>query len=161
MHASMASGRASLRRAAALAGATTARCASYAQAARCPSFSHRFRGFSGSSKPTESMCYLLRPFLSPHACLSFGILFPMLHVSFRPASHSHARYPVIAALSDRNKKVAIYATAAVVAVSGLSYASVPLYQLFCQATGYGGTTQQVTEEAFKTVKPVGTAITTM
>ena len=26
----------------------------------------------------------------------------------------------------------------------LSYASVPLYKLFCQVTGYGGTTQQVT-----------------
>ena len=25
----------------------------------------------------------------------------------------------------------------------LSYASVPLYKLFCQVTGYGGTTQQV------------------
>ena len=24
---------------------------------------------------------------------------------------------------------------------GLAYASVPLYQLFCQVTGYGGTTQ--------------------
>ncbi len=24
----------------------------------------------------------------------------------------------------------------------LAYASVPLYRLFCQATGYGGTTQE-------------------
>jgi len=29
--------------------------------------------------------------------------------------------------------------AGVVAMVGLAYASVPLYQLFCQATGYGGT----------------------
>jgi cytochrome c oxidase assembly protein subunit 11 len=26
---------------------------------------------------------------------------------------------------------------------GVSYAAVPLYQLFCQVTGYGGTTQRV------------------
>jgi cytochrome c oxidase assembly protein subunit 11 len=25
---------------------------------------------------------------------------------------------------------------------GMAYASVPLYQLFCQVTGYGGTTQR-------------------
>jgi cytochrome c oxidase assembly protein subunit 11 len=30
---------------------------------------------------------------------------------------------------------------AVVAMGGLAYASVPLYQLFCQVTGFGGTTQ--------------------
>ena len=29
----------------------------------------------------------------------------------------------------------------VIGMVGLSYASVPLYQLFCQVTGYGGTTQ--------------------
>ncbi len=29
----------------------------------------------------------------------------------------------------------------VIAMVGLSYASVPLYRLFCQVTGYGGTTQ--------------------
>lgn len=29
----------------------------------------------------------------------------------------------------------------VVLMGGLSYASVPLYQMFCRATGYGGTTQ--------------------
>ena len=33
----------------------------------------------------------------------------------------------------------------VVAMVGLAYASVPLYDLFCRVTGYGGTTQVVTE----------------
>ena len=28
---------------------------------------------------------------------------------------------------------------------GVAYASVPLYQLFCQATGFGGTTQKATD----------------
>ena len=32
--------------------------------------------------------------------------------------------------------------AVVVAMVGLSFASVPLYRLFCQATGFGGTTQR-------------------
>ncbi|KAG1649910.1 Cytochrome c oxidase assembly protein CtaG [Nymphon striatum] len=32
-------------------------------------------------------------------------------------------------------------------MGGLAYASVPLYQLFCQVTGYGGTTQQVDAQA--------------
>ncbi|MDX3925534.1 MAG: cytochrome c oxidase assembly protein [Shinella sp.] len=31
----------------------------------------------------------------------------------------------------------------VVAMVGMAYAAVPLYQLFCQVTGYGGTTQRV------------------
>jgi cytochrome c oxidase assembly protein subunit 11 len=33
------------------------------------------------------------------------------------------------------------------AMLGASYAAVPLYQLFCQVTGYGGTTQVATEAA--------------
>ena len=32
--------------------------------------------------------------------------------------------------------------AVVAGMAGLSFASVPLYRLFCQATGYGGTTQR-------------------
>ncbi len=39
-----------------------------------------------------------------------------------------------------NKRTLTYAIAVAVAVGGLSYAAVPLYRLFCQATGYGGTT---------------------
>ena len=35
--------------------------------------------------------------------------------------------------------------ALVVAMVGLSYAAVPLYDLFCRATGYGGTTMVATE----------------
>ena len=42
---------------------------------------------------------------------------------------------------DRKKTTALSAAAAVVGMLGLSYASVPLYRLFCQVTGYGGTTQ--------------------
>jgi cytochrome c oxidase assembly protein subunit 11 len=55
---------------------------------------------------------------------------------------------------QRNKKLAIYGFAGVVFFVGLSYASVPLYQMFCQVTGLGGTTQLVNLEKFKDMKPV-------
>lgn len=37
----------------------------------------------------------------------------------------------------------LYLTSAAVFTVGLSYAAVPLYRIYCQATGYGGTTKQV------------------
>lgn len=40
-----------------------------------------------------------------------------------------------------NRNTAIFVVAIVVAMTGLAFASVPLYRLFCQTTGYGGTTQ--------------------
>jgi len=46
--------------------------------------------------------------------------------------------------NQRNVKVASYAAAVVVGALGATYASVPLYKMFCQATGFGGTTQRVT-----------------
>jgi cytochrome c oxidase assembly protein subunit 11 len=45
-------------------------------------------------------------------------------------------------------------TALTVLVFGMSYASVPLYKVFCQVTGFGGTTQRVTAAKAITVKPV-------
>ena len=39
-----------------------------------------------------------------------------------------------------NAAIAIVCLAAVVGMIGASYASVPLYRIFCQVTGYGGTT---------------------
>mmetsp|Transcript_13094 Transcript_13094/g.36158 ORF Transcript_13094/g.36158 Transcript_13094/m.36158 type:complete len:320 (-) Transcript_13094:1127-2086(-) len=44
---------------------------------------------------------------------------------------------------ERNVQVAWYMTAVVVGAVGATYASVPLYKMFCQATGFGGTTQRV------------------
>lgn len=41
-----------------------------------------------------------------------------------------------------NRRVAIAAMAVAVGMAGLSYASVPLYRLFCQVTGFNGTTQR-------------------
>jgi len=44
--------------------------------------------------------------------------------------------------ANRNNRVAAAAAAMVVAMLGLSYASVPLYRMFCQVTGFGGTPQK-------------------
>lgn len=41
------------------------------------------------------------------------------------------------------KENALYFVAVAVATLGATYASVPLYRLFCQATGFGGTTARV------------------
>lgn len=44
---------------------------------------------------------------------------------------------------DMNAQLAWYAVAIVTGVVGATYASVPLYKVFCQTTGFGGTTQRV------------------
>jgi cytochrome c oxidase assembly protein subunit 11 len=41
----------------------------------------------------------------------------------------------------KNRNTVIFVCAILVGMSALAYASVPLYRLFCQQTGYGGTTQ--------------------
>jgi cytochrome c oxidase assembly protein subunit 11 len=50
-----------------------------------------------------------------------------------------------APLAVRNRRVGLIALAVAVAMLGLGYAAVPLYRLFCQVTGFGGTTQRATE----------------
>jgi cytochrome c oxidase assembly protein subunit 11 len=45
----------------------------------------------------------------------------------------------------RNRWMAYALTGLVAAMVALSFAAVPLYQIFCKATGYGGTTQVATE----------------
>ena len=47
-----------------------------------------------------------------------------------------------ASASHRNIRVAAIAGSLAFAMLGLAYASVPLYRLFCQATGFNGTTQR-------------------
>ncbi|KAF8111533.1 hypothetical protein N665_0074s0063 [Sinapis alba] len=42
----------------------------------------------------------------------------------------------------KSKKMLYYLTAVVFGMVGLTYAAVPLYRTFCQATGYGGTVQR-------------------
>ncbi|WP_310621091.1 cytochrome c oxidase assembly protein [Flexibacterium corallicola] len=42
----------------------------------------------------------------------------------------------------RNARVALLCGGVFVSMVGVAYGAVPLYQLFCQVTGYGGTTQR-------------------
>ncbi|KAF4376081.1 hypothetical protein CsatB_001290 [Cannabis sativa] len=51
-------------------------------------------------------------------------------------------YASIVSKEQRSKKMLYYLTALVFAMVGCSYAAVPLYRRFCQATGYGGTVQR-------------------
>ena len=52
-----------------------------------------------------------------------------------------ARAPSIDSARRRNARTGVVLTGIVAGMIGLSFASVPLYRLFCQVTGYGGTTQ--------------------
>ncbi len=45
-------------------------------------------------------------------------------------------------MSRKNRRVAVMALGVSCAMLGAAYASVPLYRLFCQVTGFGGTTQR-------------------
>ena len=46
------------------------------------------------------------------------------------------------ALAQKNGRTAAFAALIVVAMTALAFASVPLYRLFCQVTGFAGTTQR-------------------
>uniref|UniRef100_A0A7S2WBI7 Cytochrome c oxidase assembly protein COX11, mitochondrial n=1 Tax=Mucochytrium quahogii TaxID=96639 RepID=A0A7S2WBI7_9STRA len=56
--------------------------------------------------------------------------------------------------SAKNLNVLLYMMSIVIAGVGIAYAAVPLYKVFCQVTGFGGTTQQVTMEQAKKMVPV-------
>ena len=49
--------------------------------------------------------------------------------------------------STANRTTLIACVGAVVLMVGAAYAAVPLYQMFCKATGYGGTTQVVKSDS--------------
>jgi cytochrome c oxidase assembly protein subunit 11 len=47
----------------------------------------------------------------------------------------------VSAATRRNRRTAVLLSTIILAMVGLTAASVPLYRLFCQVTGYGGTTR--------------------
>lgn len=59
---------------------------------------------------------------------------------------------------DRNTRTALIALGVALAMLGLGFASVPLYRIFCQVTGLGGTTQRVDAIEAAGVKAVGKTI---
>ena len=46
-----------------------------------------------------------------------------------------------------NKRTGFMMFGVAVLMLGMAYASVPLYRIFCQVTGFGGTTQRAEESA--------------
>lgn len=48
-------------------------------------------------------------------------------------------------IADAKRRTAVLAFALAAFMVGLGYAAVPLYDLFCRVTGFGGTTQRVDE----------------
>ncbi|KAK9715722.1 hypothetical protein RND81_06G185300 [Saponaria officinalis] len=61
---------------------------------------------------------------------------------YRPLSESRRHYTSNVIQEKKSRKMLIYLTALVFGMVGCSYAAVPLYRRFCQATGYGGTVQR-------------------
>ena len=53
----------------------------------------------------------------------------------------------MAAVADRNRRVALAAAGIALAALGLAFASVPLYRIFCEYTGFDGTTQRASADA--------------
>jgi len=47
---------------------------------------------------------------------------------------------------DKNARLLLILLAFIIVMIGMAYASVPLYRLFCSATGFGGTTRRVALE---------------
>ena len=77
-----------------------------------------------------------------------GRLTPLRPITLRRSQSGQSRRV------EENVNMAYYTGALAVFVFGTSYASVPLYKVFCQMTGFGGTTQRATESRASTVKPV-------
>ncbi len=63
---------------------------------------------------------------------------PMVRMTSKPAPRDQQK---------RNSRVALVCVVLVASMLSLAYASVPLYRLFCQVTGFGGTTQRAIRPA--------------
>ncbi|GAA4774589.1 cytochrome c oxidase assembly protein [Novosphingobium ginsenosidimutans] len=59
---------------------------------------------------------------------------------------------VLSLPKDPNARTGVLALLGAAAMLGLGFASVPLYRIFCQVTGFGGTTMRSTEAEASAVK---------
>lgn len=66
----------------------------------------------------------------------------------------------MAGTADRNLRTGLALFAVVLGMVALAFASVPLYRLFCQVTGFGGTPQRIEAEAAPAL-PVSERIVTI
>lgn len=59
------------------------------------------------------------------------------------STQTHAgRAKIDPRMQERTKAIGVWAAGVVIGMLGLSYAFVPLYRMFCQATGYAGTANE-------------------
>ena len=58
------------------------------------------------------------------------------------------------ARADGKLRTGLLAALLAVAMVGLGFAAVPLYNMFCRVTGFGGTTMRVSEAQAASVTPV-------
>lgn len=99
---------------------------------------------SSVTRPTSTRVYILvREPCAPRATSALGLARHYSSGARRSASRT-------AELRAANRNFAGYMLAVAVGVVGLSYASVPLYRVFCQATGFGGTVRDGGDDAFVT-----------
>lgn len=59
-------------------------------------------------------------------------------------------------LHNKHRRVAIVMSGVALCMLGLAFASVPLYRMFCQATGFAGTTQRATKPSATTSNKIVT-----
>jgi cytochrome c oxidase assembly protein subunit 11 len=62
-------------------------------------------------------------------------------------------------VARRNRRAGIIALSFALGMLGLGYAAVPLYRIFCEATGFGGTTMKVSEATASAIAVTDTQIT--
>jgi cytochrome c oxidase assembly protein subunit 11 len=61
-------------------------------------------------------------------------------------------------LDQRNKRVGLIALGGALAMLAMGFAAVPLYRMFCQVTGFGGTPQVVSEAEAAGIRATGDTI---
>ena len=100
-----------------------------------------------------------------HNCMFVaGNLLTRLRQSFTlPITRGYTtRHGPTSQWSRANRSTITYMVAIAIAVVGLSYAAVPLYRLFCQASGYGGTVVVVDPgEKVEKMKPIRERVLTI
>lgn len=79
---------------------------------------------------------------SAHNTNSFNKISHLGNGYFKTPLGSHRQYVTNVIREQKSRKMLYYLTGLVFAMVGCTYAAVPLYRRFCQATGYGGTVQR-------------------
>eukprot|EP00128_Syssomonas_multiformis_P002867 Colp12_sorted_trinity150504_noHs@30914 len=110
--------------------------------------------FSSLSRHQNSLTSVRR--VSSHQILVSGLRARPVHISnglILRAAFSTSRQT--GGKKGSNTTALLYLGAVLVATLATSYAVVPLYKVFCQATGFGGQTQRSdTSEKLETMEPV-------